>query len=55
MALDGIVCSKIVTELNQTILNGKINQIYEPNKNEILLGIYSMGKNYQLLINISPL
>lgn len=54
MALDGIVCSKIVTELNQTILNGKINQIYEPNKNEILLGIYSMGKNYQLLINISP-
>ena len=37
MAFDGIICSKIVTELNKTILNGKINKIYEPNKNEILI------------------
>ena len=37
MAFDGIICSKIVSELNQTILNGKINKIFEPNKNEILI------------------
>jgi len=54
MAFDGIICSSIVSELNTTILNGKINKIFEPNKNEILLGIYSMGKNYSLNICISP-
>lgn len=52
MAFDGIVCSAVVAELNKNILNGKINKIYQPNKNEILLGIYSMGKNYALNISI---
>lgn len=51
MAFDGIVTKSIVKELNQFIINGKINKIYEPNKSEILLGIYSNGKNY--LLNIS--
>lgn len=37
MAFDGIVCSKIVSELNKTILNGKINKIFQPTKNELLI------------------
>lgn len=37
MAFDGIICSKIVYQLNKTILNGKINKIFEPNKNELLI------------------
>lgn len=53
MAFDGIVTKKIVTELNSNLINGKINKIYEPNKNEIILGIYDNGKNYALNINIS--
>lgn len=52
MAFDGIVTRQVVKELNTCLLNGKINKVYEPNKNEILLGIYSNGKNYALLINI---
>lgn len=52
MAFDGIVCKKIVKELNSSITGGKINKIYEPNKNEILLGIYNNGKNYALNICI---
>lgn len=53
MAFDGIVTKKIVNELNSSILGGKINKVYEPNKNEIVLGIYSKGTNYALNISIS--
>ncbi len=55
MAFDGITCSAIIAELNKSILNGKINKIYEPTKNEILVGIYSMGKNYALNISIDAI
>jgi predicted ribosome quality control (RQC) complex YloA/Tae2 family protein len=52
MAFDGIVTKAVVSELNTCLINGKINKIFEPNKNEILLGIYSSGKNYCLDISI---
>lgn len=52
MAFDGMVTSVVVAELNTCLINGKINKIFEPNKNEILLGIYSGGKNYCLNISI---
>lgn len=52
MAFDGIVAKAVVSELNTCLINGKINKIFEPNKNEILLGIYSGGKNYCLNISI---
>lgn len=54
MAFDGIICSAVVAELNTLILEGKINKIFEPNKNEIVIGIYSKGKNLALNINIDP-
>lgn len=53
MAFDGIVTKSIVSELNRFILGGKINKIFEPNKNEIVLGIYNNGKNYALNCTIS--
>ena len=52
MAFDGIVLNKVVNEL-QAIKNGKINRIYEPNKNELLFSIYANGKTYSLNIDIS--
>ena len=52
MAFDGIVTNAVVSELNTCLINGKINKIFEPNKNEILLGVYSSGKNYCLDISI---
>lgn len=55
MAFDGIVTRKIVSELNTCLVNGKINKVFEPNKNEILLGIYSNGKNYLLNICIDSI
>lgn len=55
MAFDGIVASAIVAELNSGILNGKINKIFQPNKQEVLIGIYNNGKNYLLNISIDSI
>lgn len=41
MAYDGLVTKAIVNELNKKIAGGKINKVFEPNKNEIILGIYA--------------
>ncbi len=40
-------------ELQSALIGGKINKVYEPSNNEVILGIYSQGKNYALLCNIS--
>jgi len=53
MAFDGITTKKIVQELNSSLCDGKINKIYEPNKNEIILGVYAKGINYALNLSIS--
>lgn len=53
MAFDGIVTKQVVLELKSVLIEGKINKIFEPNKNEIILGIYSGGKNYALDISIA--
>lgn len=49
MAFDGICCRSIVSELNNFLIGGKINKIYEPNKNEIILDIYN---NKKFMLNI---
>lgn len=53
MAFDGIVLKQVTKELESCLIGGKINKVYEPNNNEIILGIYSSGKNFALLCNIS--
>lgn len=52
MAFDGIVTKAVSYELQTVLIDGKINKIFEPNKNEIILGIYAGGKNYALNICI---
>lgn len=52
MAFDGIILKSVVMELNNILRNGKINKVFEPTKNEIILGIYANGKNYALNICI---
>ena len=53
MAFDGIITNNIVSELNTCLIGGKVNKVFEPNKNEIILGIYSHGTNYSLNLSIS--
>ena len=51
MAFDGIVTKAIVSELN--FLSGaRIDKIYQPNNNNIILGMYLNGLNYALNISI---
>ena len=49
MAFDGIVTKAITSELQQ-IIGSRIDKVYEPTKNDILLGFYLNGVNYALHI-----
>lgn len=51
MSLDGIVTRAIVHELKTTLLGGKISKIYQHEKDELSINIYSNGQNYRLLIS----
>ena len=50
MAFDGFITKSIVSELKNSLVGGKINKVFEPNNNEIILGIYANGKNFSLNI-----
>lgn len=52
MAFDGFITKSIVNELNNALLDGKINKIFQPNKNNLLISIYSNGVKYLLNICI---
>lgn len=54
MAYDGLVNYSIVHELKNKIINGKIDKIYEPNFDEIVLGIYSNGEKLALQLVVNP-
>lgn len=51
MSYDGIVTRKVVNELKDKLLGGKIQKITQPSKNDVILNIYSMGQSYKLLIS----
>lgn len=54
MPFDGIVTRAATTELESTVLPGKINKIYQPTENEIILTIRGNGKNQTLLLSVHP-
>ena len=54
MAYDGLINYSIVKELKNKIINGKIDKIFQPNFDEILLGIYCNGIKYALDLNVNP-
>jgi len=55
MAFDGIVTKTVVTELNKALKGAKVNKVLQPNKNEIVLELYSKeGGKFNLLMSILP-
>lgn len=50
MALDGLVLNSVIKEL-KVLINGKVNRIYEPNSNEIIMSIYADRTTYAVNIN----
>ena len=53
MAFDGVTLSNIVHELKQKTLGGRIDKIYQPEKDEINLNIRCFGENMKLLATAS--
>ena len=54
MSYDGLVNYSVAYELKIKIVNGKIDKIFEPNFEEIILGIYSNGEKFALDLVINP-
>lgn len=50
MALDGFVISNIINELNENLIGGKIDKVYQPEKDEIILQIRNKGRQHKLLL-----
>lgn len=53
MPFDGSVVSSIVHELQNKLLNGKIEKVYQPEKDELLINIRGYGDSYKLLLSAS--
>ena len=53
MALDGITVAALTAELNQTILNGRISKIAQPEADELLLTIKAPSYQYRLSLSAS--
>jgi predicted ribosome quality control (RQC) complex YloA/Tae2 family protein len=53
MPFDGSVINSIIDELNQKLQNGRVDKIYQPEKDELILGIRGYKENYKLLISAS--
>lgn len=51
MALDGISIHSLVHEFNENLLNGKINKISQPEREELLITINTSNGNKRLLIS----
>ncbi len=49
MALDGIAAANIVYELNDRLLGGRIDKVYQPLGDEIIFTVRSIGSNYKVL------
>ncbi len=54
MAFDGFITKAVVTELKNTIIGAKVNKVFEPTKNEVVLGLYNNGINYALNLCANP-
>lgn len=53
MAFDAAVVRCLVRELNETIIGGRIDKIYQPEKDEITLGIRTFENNFKLALSAS--
>ena len=53
MSYDGFVTHSVVHELNGKIFRGKIDKIYQPESDEIILRFRTFDGNYRLLLSAS--
>lgn len=53
MALDALAIRSLVSELSETITGGRIDKVYQPEKDEIIIHIRTIGANYKLVLSAS--
>lgn len=53
MALDGIYLNSLLNNINEILIDSKIDKVNQPEKDEIILTIRKDRKNYKLLISAS--
>ena len=54
MALDSICLAAVAYELRQNLLGGKIDKVYQPGRDEIVLQVRGSGGNVRLLLCANP-
>ncbi|MBP2100713.1 putative ribosome quality control (RQC) complex YloA/Tae2 family protein [Enterococcus rivorum] len=54
MSFDGVFTHKMVAELSQQLISGRISKIHQPYENEVVLVIRAKGKNQKLLLSAHP-
>ncbi len=54
MSFDGFVTRAVTDELTKTILGGKIDKVYQPEKDEIIFLIRTKYGSFRLLMSASP-
>ena len=54
MAFDGVVLKSIIKELNEELAGGKIDKIYQPEKDEIILNVRTEKGARKLFISADP-
>ena len=53
MALDGLVIHSIVDELHKKLLGGKIDKVYQPENDEVVLHIRNNKENFKIVLSCS--
>lgn len=54
MPFDGIVTRAVTEQLQETLIGGRINKIYQPTETELLLTVRNQRKNFTLLLSVHP-
>jgi predicted ribosome quality control (RQC) complex YloA/Tae2 family protein len=54
MSFDGLFTKLMTKEIASALISGRINKIYQPYKNEMILLVRANGKNHKLLLSAHP-
>lgn len=54
MALDAICLTAVLEELRKVLEGGRIDKVYQPSRDEIVLAVRGAGENVKLLLSASP-
>lgn len=54
MAFDAVCLMAVVEELKKVLVGGKVDKVYQPSRDEIVLAVRGAGENVRLLLSASP-